>query len=762
MGVKNESDVRICDKGGAGQFLPVLGEWEQQWPPRLKVVLYFGGLVYCFLGVSLVADCFMTSIERITSRKKIIRVAGSAQRLVTCTVWNATVANLTLMALGSSAPEILLSLNDIIKQDWYSGQLGPSTIVGSAAFNLFVIIAVCVNSVPDGEVRRIKETGVFFITAIFSIFAYVWVLFIVNFNSKNIIEVWEGVITFLFFPLLIIISYMADVGYISRASCSRLVRCALPRRKQDEAHAAAVDDPDCGCCSWFRSQMCSAFCSAMSFGKHLCRRQSYPKAALEDLEHGELVEAFDPQAPILDENGSPLESDAGILTFKTDGLTVTVGAEVQELTIPVYRKNGSNGRVSCSYRTEMLTGTPGYDYEELEGELHFRDGICSGEITLTVLPKPVGHLDDKFQVMIEDAQGGAEFNPDSDGGDDRCIMTISIVNENRGDRRIRNRLKRFLDGMVNLQELRLGWDMYKEQVLQAIVVQASGEGEDATPSCGDKLLHWIWFPWQIIFAAFTPPPVLLGGWICFWLSLVHIGWITVIISDLAELFGCSAGVEDEITAIIFVALGTSVPDLFASRTAAKQDEWADASIVNVTGSNSVNVFLGIGLPWMSAAIYWRFNADDADWIEQYGGSYPRGTFVVEGGNLTYSVAVFTLAACCCLTLMTVRRYAVGGELGGPSDTKAYSSFFLFLLWAAYITLSVWQIVTKANDGIKQILSMVFALLVIAFLMVVFAFFRQLLKVSKKYIGEEGFWGIFVAWLIIGGRMLVFLMFQYQW
>lgn len=37
------------------------------------------------------------------------------------------------------------------------------------------------------------------------------------------------------------------------------------------------------------------------------------------------------------------------------------------------------------------------------------------------------------------------------------------------------------------------------------------------------------------------------------------------------------------------------PDTFASRTAAIQDEWADSSIGNVTGSNAVNVFLGIGL-----------------------------------------------------------------------------------------------------------------------------------------------------------------------
>lgn len=44
-------------------------------------------------------------------------------------------------------------------------------------------------------------------------------------------------------------------------------------------------------------------------------------------------------------------------------------------------------------------------------------------------------------------------------------------------------------------------------------------------------------------------------------------------------------------------------DTFASKVAAIQDKYADASVGNVTGSNAVNVFLGIGLAWLIAAIY---------------------------------------------------------------------------------------------------------------------------------------------------------------
>ena len=44
--------------------------------------------------------------------------------------WNDTVANLTLMALGSSSPEILLSVIEICGNNFLAGDLGPGTIVG--------------------------------------------------------------------------------------------------------------------------------------------------------------------------------------------------------------------------------------------------------------------------------------------------------------------------------------------------------------------------------------------------------------------------------------------------------------------------------------------------------------------------------------------------------------------------------------------------------------------------------------------------------
>jgi len=86
--------------------------------------------------------------------------------------------------------------------------------------------------------------------------------------------------------------------------------------------------------------------------------------------------------------------------------------------------------------------------------------------------------------------------------------------------------------------------------------------------------------------------------------LLYIGAVTLVIGEIATVLGCVMGLDESVTAITIVALGTSLPDTFASMTAAKTSEYADSAIGNVTGSNSVNVFLGLGLPWTIATIYW--------------------------------------------------------------------------------------------------------------------------------------------------------------
>ena len=132
-------------------------------------------------------------------------------------------ANLSLMALGSSAPEILLSVLETVQTlGEPAGELGPSTIVGSAAFNLLVISGASIIAVNElivekdknGKVtksywqaKKIDDMGVFATTSVFSIFAYIWLYVCLMDNVISIPEAW---LTLFFFFLLLGLAFGAD------------------------------------------------------------------------------------------------------------------------------------------------------------------------------------------------------------------------------------------------------------------------------------------------------------------------------------------------------------------------------------------------------------------------------------------------------------------------------------------------------------------------------------------------------------------------
>ncbi|KAJ3610657.1 hypothetical protein NHX12_022749 [Muraenolepis orangiensis] len=207
---RNCSEAEPCS---AGVVLPM---WEPLNPSFgdkvARATVYFVALAYMFLGVSIIADRFMASIEVITSQEKEITIKkpNGETTKATVRIWNETVSNLTLMALGSSAPEILLSVIEVIGHDFNPGAMGPSTIVGSAAFNMFVIIGICVYVVPDGETRKVKHLRVFFVTASWSIFAYIWLYLILAVISPGVVQVWEALLTLFFFPICVLFAWVAD------------------------------------------------------------------------------------------------------------------------------------------------------------------------------------------------------------------------------------------------------------------------------------------------------------------------------------------------------------------------------------------------------------------------------------------------------------------------------------------------------------------------------------------------------------------------
>jgi solute carrier family 8 (sodium/calcium exchanger) len=774
----------------------------------------------------------MGAIERITSKKKRLQDKANGRNM-TVKVWNDTVANLTLMALGSSAPEILLSVIELISGNMFSGELGPATIVGSAAFNLFCISAVCVISIPEGELRYIKDTHVFAVTASCSVLAYVWLYFIVMISSENIVMLWEALLTFLMFPALVGVAYAADRGAFSslgtrdevshqrvslaevskeelaeievkilqkhgaetkeRLSDHQLARLIEKEHAGPKSRAAyrvqavrnmvggrrvvnsikgmgsmdsskvepiesvdltRADDVtiefcsatyaviesvgtavitvqrlghlDCLCFVDYKSRDGTAMSGSdytpvqgtleFSAGEE---RKDIPVTIIDDTAYEDDEEFFVDlsNARCKDVNYSAVlgkkqtakiaivdDDEPGILRFEEDVLKVSEGLENKVVSVPVRRSNGSTGNISCQYATEDASALSGRDYEPTTGTLTLANGQTSAHVDVTIRPRGRYAFREEFRLILTDPTDGARFDPTTDGGDNSCICTIIIEADQTEVGRV-DRVMQVLQ--ADWDKAQIGHANWRDQFRDALFVHGGDEQEDGSASPLDWAMHILTVFWKVLFAI-IPPADFCDGWACFIGALMMIAGVTALIGDLAALLGCVMDLPGSITAITFVALGTSLPDTFASKTAAEQDPYADASIGNITGSNSVNVFLGLGLPWTIGAIYWmtmdKDSSQAAEWAKRYPSIAKDITanddlkFVVMGGDLGFSVAVFSICALVCIFILEWRRKFLGGELGGPQKAKYITAVLMVLLWLIYIILSSWK--ALSSDGCK--------------------------------------------------------------
>uniref|UniRef100_A0A7S2B921 Calx-beta domain-containing protein n=1 Tax=Haptolina brevifila TaxID=156173 RepID=A0A7S2B921_9EUKA len=661
-------------------------------------------LCYVFLGVALGADVFMTSIEVITSKEKtrtIINPTSGQPKIMHFRVWNPTIANLTLMALGSSAPEILLSVIEVLLEGMATGALGPSTIVGSAAFNLMVITAVCIVSLEDGDVRTLKQLGVFLTTAVFSLFAYIWLFIMVISWTPEVVTVEEGCLTIFWMVLLIILAYAADKywdkmfhGY-SKGGKSKDVAAAiksagLNKDATPDEIARALQDQIAPPRSraYYRHKAMEDKLATTT----VVKRKVHPAEMngvdmnnkLDEMvkDAGFKTRAVGTPAP------KPIDpNSAGVIRWEHE--IYKVPESCGKCMIKVVRVEGLKGEVTVEYATKDQQAKAGKDYDAISGELTFKDGEEGPkELEINIHDDDEFEKDEHFTVVLSEPKGGVKFDSNTDGGTETEVCTVVILNDDVKAQKVKSAIQLL---RLDSDAMDLAATDWKEQIMDVFTLP---DGNKA------KCMHIVTFPWKVLFNILVAPPGLCGGWPCFFMALGGIGFQVLLIADFATQMGCLMGLPDTITAITFVALGTSLPDTFASMQAARGDKYADNSIGNVTGSNSVNVFFGLGLPWLIGSAYWAINGIDAGWHDKFG---PNGLnwkyyelyktnghrgFRVSSDGLGVSVIVFTVCAILTLATILLRRFILKAELGGNKRTAKLHAAFLVGLWVVYILFSI--------------------------------------------------------------------------
>lgn len=118
-----------------------------------------------------------------------------------------------------------------------------------------------------------------------------------------------------------------------------------------------------------------------------------------------------------------------------------------------------------------------------------------------------------------------------------------------------------------MDEQKPGWGrLFKKAIMLGPQIEDNIEVDTVT--LGEAITHFIVIFWNVLFA-FVPPDHWRGGWPAFFVALSFIGIITMVVGEVATLLGCVCGIPSAVTGITLVALGTSLPDTFASMIAAK-------------------------------------------------------------------------------------------------------------------------------------------------------------------------------------------------
>lgn len=84
----------------------------------LRTFLYFLGLAYCFIGLSAITGRFFRSMENVVKHsRKVVEIDPhtGAEIVRYEKVWNFTIADISLLAFGTSFPQISLATIDAIR-----------------------------------------------------------------------------------------------------------------------------------------------------------------------------------------------------------------------------------------------------------------------------------------------------------------------------------------------------------------------------------------------------------------------------------------------------------------------------------------------------------------------------------------------------------------------------------------------------------------------------------------------------------------------
>lgn len=594
--ISNIQQGRRLDHNGAVQcsdalkegYIPELFNCKQK--EQGAIILYILGVLYMFVGLSIVCDeFFVPALEGFVEAFNI----------------SDDVAGATFMAAGGSAPELFTSFMGVFVA---KSSVGFGTIVGSAVFNVLFVIGMC--AMFSKEILVLTWWPLFRDCTYYAISLGVLAYFFGGGAVPGVIEWWESLLLLVLYAgYVILMKYNENLHQVIERWLNK-GKTAPESEKEDEASQKIIEATD----------------------DHPFRRRTQHKR-----KSGVNVLA------------RPTKFRAGILqhVFKSEGDVVKRARTfvVKELIGDVYEtfeqidKNGDEkiDRAELTILLKELTGSEPLK-EDVDGALTDMQLDDTGEVTKEEFIKWYQESEISILKNVKDAY--EKIDSDNDGRIDanELNQVLNSINKNDGmsedevKEEVAKIMERYGKNMNGEDQKTLPFDsfhdwyvnseLYEAEVKAQEIRNASGTDETKEAGGGEdeesepldisfpedlkgRIVYILCFPLMITLY-YTVPDVRNENWkkwypFSFIMSIIWIGVYSYFMVWWAEVIGNTFKIPETVMGLTFLAAGTSIPDLLSSVIVAQQG-LGDMAVSSSVGSNIFDILMGLPIPWFFYSI----------------------------------------------------------------------------------------------------------------------------------------------------------------
>lgn len=585
---------------------------------NFQVFLSIVGLLYMFLGIAIVCDeIFVPALEIISEKWELSN----------------DVAGATLMAAGGSAPELFTSL--IASFD--RSDMGFSTIVGSAVFNVLFVIAMCALCTP---MKFCPLSLTWWPLARDCTFYILTLITLVVFMADGKIELWEAILQFLMYVLYVIIMYYSSAleayvtgSLLQPAGTSSVIHCEpLKEARSNGDNKIHVSN------NTTDVEECVVKDMNGDSTKDVTPRnnednQSDTMALLNEKKNGE--ESSHEHKSF----NRPSGFRAGILQILTakgdmmDTAGVHCVSKIKGDVNKVFAELDANddGNLDLSELKNLLSmmGIPDHELSVEKVKTYFEQKFkdsSANYITKAEFVKWYLTSESRIQSEMKECFDKVDLN--HNGTVERSELKVLLQNlgHKATDEEVAEEEKRMnvSDAGMTLRDFE---EWYKESIFYGQQVTVGEEAAESVESmwgtvksgCGSlgdkelplraKISFVISLPLLLVFC--LVPDCRAPGrenwcFASFFGSIVCIAGLSWVMVYFASGIGDFFEIPTFIMGVTVLAAGTSVPDLLSSVIVARQGH-GDMAVSSSIGSNIFDVTVGIPLPWILFSIFAGIN-----------------------------------------------------------------------------------------------------------------------------------------------------------